>query len=266
MRAFASFIAIGLLLLSWATPASAHLFDHRHGFEKHHGGYLGQASRPSNDHAVGQDALDRVNHRHHVYARRNHCGHDEVLCDRCTSFCDRSGPRTGCRSGEVTHERAAACAAHASDHCCCCGGCKATVTEPRGYPAPNGFGYYNEDEVRMDYAFHHLTPKQLAEEGAKLEEAGLIPTGSRQESVRLQWMVDRLRAGGFDPRASITREELTAGMEQTEKAEKAKAPKAKGKKAKKGSKAKAKVPKAAAKPEASKPKAGAPSPEDPTVE
>jgi hypothetical protein len=264
VRTFASFVVIGLLLLSWATPASAQLLDHKHSFQKHHGGYLGQASRPSVGHAIGQDGLDRVNHRHHVYARRNHCGHDEVICDRCRCACERSEPAKQTYAQEPTHEQAAARGERASEQCCR-GGHKVTVEVPRGYPEPNGYGYYDEDEVRMDYAFHHLTSRQLAEEGARLEEAGLIPAGSRRDSVRLQWMIDRLRACGFDPRASVTREELIAGMEQAATAATAKVVKAKSKKARKESKAKAKT-KAPSKPMASKPAAETPSPEDPTVE
>ncbi|MBI3892125.1 MAG: hypothetical protein HY303_11420 [Candidatus Wallbacteria bacterium] len=190
----------GLLAWTAASPLPALDIDHEHGVTEHHGGEIGQASRPSTGHAFGKAGLDRVNHRHFVFPECEHAGHHEVIDDCHTCFKDTSDCGHACKGELRSHRTAAEVADTIADRRDCCD--EVFVDVPRGYPGLSGYNYWSTGEVQMDYAFHHLTGAQLASERQALEKDGVIPTGLGKPNPRLDAILQSLKDAGIDPRIS----------------------------------------------------------------
>ena len=195
------------LLMLAAAPFAAQAFDidHKHGRYSHHGGEIGQALTPDNDHATGCAGVNRLNHRHQVIPESDHYGHSEVI-QPCVSKAPAASSCSGAASSDS--KSCASCAGHAGtrapthasaaargdeeadarDYCD-----EVYVSIPTGYHGRAGYGYYDTAEMQMGYAFHHLTREDLAKNRKQLEAKGLIPAGSGFQSKNLDRLVESMR-------------------------------------------------------------------------
>lgn len=192
------------LIAGGPAPALAFDFDHQHGVLEHHGGEIGQASRPTAGHAHGSAGLARLEHRHHVFPECDHAGHGEVIDEGCCAHRAASPCSTASEAAHPApdHTRVAAHADSIADHRCCTD--LVHVTVPTGYAGLDGHGYHDRAEVQLDYAFHHLSGAEVGASSEALEAAGLIPARSGFRSERLERVLANLKAAGIDPRAKAT--------------------------------------------------------------